>query len=291
MKKAGLTLTFLLLIIQPHSAPAIWGFFAHKEINRLAVYTLPEQMNTFFIKNIDYLEAHAVDADKRRYSDKKEAPRHYIDLDHYHPTKPFEEVPRRWQEAVDKFSEDTLVAYGILPWHIEHTYYRLVAAMEKGKKSLVLRLAADLGHYVGDAQVPLHCTKNYNGQLTGQKGIHALWETRLPSLFASDYDYWVGKAAYLPSVSTAVWEQIAESFSAKDSVLLVEKKLQNAFPSDRKHSFEENRQKVYSKEYALAYHEALDGMVEERMRSAILSLGNFWYSAWVDAGQPNMEEW
>ena len=41
----------------------------------------------------------------------------------------------------------------------------------------VLRTAADLGHYLADAHVPLHTTGNYNGQRTNQTGIHALWET------------------------------------------------------------------------------------------------------------------
>lgn len=289
--KIAATLSLLFLTIQPHSAPATWGFFAHKKINQLAVYTLPEQMNAFFLEHINYLKEHAIDADKRRYADPREAPRHYIDLDHYHSSKPFQVLPKSWKDAIAQFSEDTLIAYGILPWHIERTYYRLVEAMQKGEEKRVLRLAADLGHYVADAQVPLHCTKNYNGQLTGQKGIHALWETRLPKLFAFDYHYWVGKAAYEPHVSSSVWQQIESSFLAKDSVLLIEKQLQNTFPSDRRHSFEESSQKVYSEAYAIAYHQALDGMVQRKMQAAILSLGNLWYSAWIDAGQPDMQAW
>ena len=33
----------------------------------------------------------------------------------------------------------------------------------------------------------------------------------------------------------------------------------------------------------------LSGMVERRMRKSIISIGNLWYSAWVDAGQPILD--
>jgi hypothetical protein len=27
------------------------------------------------------------------------------------------------------------------------------------------------------------------------------------------------------------------------------------------------------------------------MRFSIVSIGSVWYSAWIDAGQPNMDDW
>jgi hypothetical protein len=101
-----------------------WGFFAHKKINQLAVFTLPPEMISFYKKNIDYLTAHAVDPDRRRYSNPAEPPRHYIDIDHYvspndsvgRGKNPFDSIPKQWKDAVKKYSEDTLNAYGIVPW-------------------------------------------------------------------------------------------------------------------------------------------------------------------------------
>lgn len=89
-------------------------------------------------------------------------------------------MPRKWNDAVEKYSEDTLLAYGIVTWHIQTVYNRLVKAFENHDVDCILKNSADLGHYVSDAHVPLHTTENYNGQLTGQKGIHAFWESRLP---------------------------------------------------------------------------------------------------------------
>ena len=268
-----------------------WGFYAHKRVNRYAVFTLPEELVGFYKKHIDHLTEHAVDADKSRYAIKEEAPRHYIDIDHY-GENPFQEMPKKWSDAVEKFSEDTLLAYGIVPWHIQKVYNRLVKAFEEKDIDYILKNSADLGHYVSDAHVPLHTTENYNGQLTNQKGIHAFWESRLPELFADDYDYLVGTAEYQYSVLDVAWKAVESSFNSLDSVLLFEKELSLEFEQDKQYSYEKRGTKtikVKSADYSLAYHTKLDGMVERRLKLSIISIGNLWYSAWVDAGQPIIE--
>jgi hypothetical protein len=205
-----------------------WGFYAHKRVNRYAVFTLPEELVGFYKKHIDHLTEHAVDADKRRYAIKEEAPRHYIDIDHYGENS-FQKMPRKWTDAVEKFSEDTLLAYGIVPWHIQTVYNRLVKAFEEKNIDYILKNSADLGHFVSDAHVPLHTTENYNDQLTNQKGIHAFWESRLPELFADDYDYLVGTAEYQYSVLDVAWKAVESSFNSLDSVLLFDKDLSLEF--------------------------------------------------------------
>jgi len=268
-----------------------WGFYAHKRVNRYAVFTLPEELVGFYKKHIDHLTEHAVDADKRRYAIKEEAPRHYIDIDHY-GENPFQVMPRKWTDAVEKFSEDTLLTYGIVPWHIQTVYNRLVKAFEEKDIDYILKNSADLGHYVSDAHVPLHTTENYNGQLTNQKGIHAFWESRLPELFADDYDYLVGTAEYQYSVLDVAWQAVESSFNALDSVLLFDKELSQEFEQDKQYSYEKRGTKtikVKSADFSLAYHTKLDGMVERRLRLSVSTIGNLWYSAWVDAGQPILE--
>ena len=62
---------------------------------------------------------------------------------------------------------------------------------------------------------------------------------------------------------------------------------------EKKYSFEQKGTKnvqVYSYDFSKAYHEQLDGMVERRMRVAIKAVGSYWYTAWVNAGQPNMKK-
>lgn len=270
-----------------------WGFFAHKEINRIAVFTLPGELFGFYKQHIEFITEHAVDPDKRRYAVTGEAERHFIDLDRYGDA-PLDSIPRRWEDACKKYSEDTLKAHGIVPWHIDVMVKRLTKAFRDEDFDRILRLSADLGHYIGDAHVPLHTTRNYNGQLTNQKGIHGFWESRLPELFNEGYDFFVGKARYIDNPLEYAWQTVAASFAAKDSVLLFEAELNSRYPADRKYSFE-NRgaslQRVYSREYSTEYHTLLDGMVERRMRSAIIGTGSLWFTAWVNAGQPDLSKW
>lgn len=270
-----------------------WGFFAHKEINRIATFTLPPELFGFYKSNIEFITEHAVDPDKRRYAVKDEAPRHFIDLDRYGKS-PLDSMPKTWEEAVKKYTADTLMAHGIVPWHIDVMVKRLSAAFRNGDYDRILRTSADLGHYIADAHVPLHTTRNYNGQLTNQKGIHGFWESRLPELFNDDYNFFVGKAVYVEDPLALAWTTVAESFAAKDSVLQFEAELNERFPSDRKYSYE-NRgaslMKVYSEEYSKAYSTMLDGMVERRMRKAIITVGSLWFTAWVNAGQPDLDQY
>ena len=282
---------FALLLLATAGICSSWGFFAHAKINRLAVFTLPPAMIKFYKNNISYLESHAVDPDKRRYTDTAEAARHYLDADHY-GLAPFDSIPPKWKDAVAKYSEDTLKAYGIVPWQIQKTYRYLVKALEERDSSKILKLSADLGHYVSDAHVPLHTTQNYNGQLTHQEGIHAFWESRLPELFSKRYDFFVGKAKYIENPLNEAWKILKNTNSYKDSVLLIEARLSAKFPSDRKYTFFERNGKVikdYSEKYSSAYHKALNGMIERQMQASILATGSFWYSAWVDAGQPELK--
>ncbi|MEM7102079.1 MAG: zinc dependent phospholipase C family protein [Bacteroidota bacterium] len=359
-----------------------WGFYGHRKINRMAVFTLPQDMIPFFKQNIEYITEHAIDPDKRRYATKHEAVRHYIDIDH-HGTFPFPDLPRNWTAALARYStilvvppgedtiklvtpeftrfsreevtlkgpgikvalnrdslvipkvdylvyfknnvlpqyyrddwnlsctqldtllglpgviascpqifiEDGLSEFGIIPWHLNKMYYQLVNAYQSGNPKRILRTVADFGHYVGDAHVPLHTTTNYNGQLTNQLGIHAFWETRLVELFSDEYDYFVGPAEYIENPNEVIWETILESHILVDSVLAIEKRLSKTFPQDQQFCFEQRLSstvRTQCTDYARAFHNELKGMVEDRFCKAIKTLGDLWYSAWVDAGQPNL---
>lgn len=266
-----------------------WGFFAHRKINRLAVFTLPPAMAGFYKKNLDYLTEAAVNPDRRRYAVAEEAPRHYIDLDEYGDSAVFK-LPRYWQQAVERFGEDTLNAHGILPWHINRVYYQLREAFLINDPERILRLSADLGHYVADAHVPLHTTRNYDGQLTNQAGVHGFWESRLPELFSDHFDLYVGPAQYMPNVQLAAWKMVGQSNAAVDSVLRFEQELNTTFKGS-KYSFESKGKqtvKVYSYEYAKKYDQMLKGMVARLFRNSIKATGDIWLTAWIDAGQPDL---
>lgn len=228
-----------------------WGFYAHYRINRLAVFALPGAMGGFYRANIDYITEHAISADKRRYVDSTEAPRHYLNADHY-GKNPFSKIPQNWDDAAIKYSADTLNKYGTLPWVIQFNYYRLVKAFKTHDTLAIINTSANLGHYIADAHVPLHLTQNYNGQLTGQTGIHALWESRLPELFGDHYGYYAGKARYIEDPLAEAFKICHRSFNEVDSVLRFERILNRSFPADKKF-IQERRGNRQVKEYSVAY--------------------------------------
>lgn len=267
-----------------------WGFFAHHKINRLAVFTLPIDMIGFYKNNIQYITKKASNPDMRRYIIKEEAARHYIDVDVYGDSAVYK-MPRYWKEAVAKYTEDTLMAYGIVPYHIEKISKRLTRAFMKKNADAILRLSADIGHYIGDSNVPLHTTENYNGQLTNQYGIHGFWESRLPELFSGDYDLLIGTAKYVENIQLRAWDAVISAHEALDSVLLFEKKLTEDFPKNHKYGFEERgtvTMRTHSFKFSKAYHKMLDGMVERRMKASIKMVGDIWYTCWVNAGSPDL---
>ena len=374
----GLLFLGIFFLSNSFTASEEWGFWGHRKINRMAVFTLPGEVAGFYKKHIEYITEHAVDPDKRRYATRHEAVRHYIDIDHW-GSFPFDNIPRDWNTALmqhlefslinqqgdtcnyrlrtsiipypsdskrlvfrsvtcgdryrisagkfKQFFEDKILPqyyeedwkmdctdwqrltgqvvdcqeiipkehfseYGILPYHLLAMQRRLTKAFEAKDIDRILRLSAEMGHYIGDAHVPLHTTENYNGQLTDQIGIHAFWESRLPELFADDsYDFFVGKADYIEDPQSYYWEVVLASHQLVDSVLSIEKYLSENYPEDQQFCFEErlNRTiRTQCTEYARAYHNRMNGMVESRMRAAIQSIGSSWFTAWVDAGQPNL---
>jgi hypothetical protein len=187
---------------------------------------------------------------------------------------------------------DNFSGYGILPYHLESMQRRITRAFVAEDSDAILRLCAEMGHYVGDAHVPLHTTENYNGQMTGQTGIHAFWESRLPELFADEqYDYFVGKAEYIENPREYYWNIVLKSNSLVDSVLRTEQRLRETFPVDQQMCFDERLGrtiKTQCAEFAAAWDQEMQGMVEERFRAAIQSIGSVWYTCWVDAGQPDL---
>lgn len=373
----------LLLLSTSFKSNIDWGFFAHRRINRLAVFTLPIELIPFYKRHIDYITQEAIAPDKRRYVVPTEGIRHYIDLDTW-GNLPFSDLPRNIVEAQQKYMEvivlneqkdslrlfgqwmrtddagnwqlthpknalffkqkkvfidqedyadffyqklynalyeseweidcqtleayferydiplickkaiavDTFAKHGVLPYNLIRLQRSLTQSMKDKNRDRILRISADMGHYIADAHVPLHTTSNYNGQQTNQKGIHAFWETRLPELFADQgYDFFVGPATYINNPVEYYWQIVLHSHALVPEVLNIEQTLSKQFPSSQQNCFE-NRgtsglQKVPCKAYATAYHEALKGQVEQQMRSAIHTLGSAWYTAWIDAGQPD----
>jgi len=350
---------FLALFIMLSASTAffdVWGFYGHRLINRMAVFTVPTPLFAFYKSNLDYVQAHAVDPDKRRYGSPVEAGRHYIDLDmwnDYDPKTlrdPFLDVLLTFAkiERIDKASGENIETYdglvlpqwypdylvdqyqllrdstsshlydligdgsftfdidstvrivvtdqfalhGYVPYHLLFYQNSLTRAFEQVDVPRILRISAEMGHYIADAHVPLHTTVNYNGQLTGQDGIHAFWETRIPELFAeSEYDFFLAKASYIEDKAEYFWNIIQDSHSRVDEVLSIEKELAKEYSVDQQYCYEDRNgrsMRIECQEFARAYQDRMQGMVEERMVQSMQAVGSSWYTAWIDAGKPDL---
>jgi hypothetical protein len=293
MQKFYKSFFLIVLLMSIYVKAHCWGFYGHQRINYLSVFLLPPEMLVLYKPNIDFLVEHSVDPDKRRYAVKEEGPRHFIDLDFY-GKYPFPDLPRKYDSAVAKFGEDTVQSQGIVPWHIQIMLKRLTAAFRENNYSKIMKNSAEIGHYIADSHVPLHANSNHNGQYTNQKGIHGFWESRVPELLAEkEWDFMIGKAVYIKDPAKYIWERVMESSRASDTVLAVEKELTKQFSADKKYSFEDRKGKTirqYSTAFTKAFDKKLNGMVERRMRLSIFSIASFWYTAWVNAGQPDLKK-
>ncbi|GAB2959473.1 hypothetical protein GCM10027048_28600 [Hymenobacter coalescens] len=289
MKKALLSLALVLLV--PAMSPG-WGFFAHRTITQVAVYTLPGSMQNFYFRHMPQLVRQCTAPDERRNDDPTEESKHYIDMDHF-GDNPFGLMPKAYEKAVAKYTADTLKKYGTVPWVVLEVKDRLTQAFKEGDTTAIVALSADLDHYVADAFVPLHTTENYDGQLTKQQGIHSLWESKLPELFISQYKLDSEKAEYLKDPQAAIWKVVQESYGFLGATFDIEAELNKKFTTEKKYTYSHKYGKTrrsYSDEFAKEYNKKVGGHVAYRLKGAPTMVASFWYTAWKDAGSPDLDK-
>lgn len=272
-----------------------WGIVGHERINKAAVMALPKSLQVFFYNHIDFITQESTVPDLRKYilQDKAEGPRHYFDMENFGSVDSF---PKTMAEAKKKYDDKFLSKNGTLPWHIQEMMGKLTQAFKDKRKSEILFIAADLGHYIADAHMPLHTSDNHDGQFTDQKGIHALWESRLPELFVKDYKFTVAPAHYYEDVNKATWDLIKDTHSLVPALLAADKGLRTSLPTnqifvtDTEGNIVKNKYNgvKYTDEYAGKFNTALNGMVESQMKKAVTATASFWYTAWVNAGKPDL---
>jgi hypothetical protein len=299
MKRKILSIFALIVMVASASMVFAWGVWGHEHANHGAVFALPEGMRKFFYNHIDFITQEATVPDLRKYTlgDKVEGQRHYIDLEDYGFTN-LDSAPRTLKDAAAKYNEKTLQEQGILPWYIQEMTSKLTDAFKSKRRNEILFLAGDLGHYLADANMPLHTSNNHDGQLTKQKGIHSFWESQLPEYFGSNYHLNVKDAVYLKDVTAASWDIIKHSHSLADSLLTIERNVMASFPENKLYKKDSSGniaknifgRTVFSDDFAAAYHKALGGMVESQLQHAIQDIANFWYTAWVNAGKPDLNQ-
>lgn len=282
----------LLLIVIIPVLISSWGFLAHKSLQQVSIYVLPSELGIFFFANQDYLVAHSIRPDVRRRDDKTEDPKHYLDMDapifgpNYRTA-----IPHDFSEAIRKYSVDSLKKEGLVPWEVNRIYKRLVYSFQHNLKDSVLFYAADLGHYVADAHVPLHTTRNHDGQLTNQKGIHVLWESLVPEEFIRNYQFnKVPAVSYIKNPQDFIFQILLESHDMLPEVYKTELAIRSEMGEEKSFMLVDRggrKLQYYTKDFIRAYGNRLGTSIESRMLLASNRVASFWFSAWKDAGSPS----
>jgi len=277
MRIAVLGLVTALLVV-PSPADA-WGFEAHKFIVARAIDILPEPLRPFFEANRAFIVERSIDPDLWRNAGfTEEPPNHFLDFDAYGPY-PFAGLPRDYDEAVKKYGIDELKENGLLPWRTHEIAGRLIRGFESLRKngqyaqSDIRFFSAIIGHYVADAHVPLHAVLNYNGQMTGQTGLHNRWEDELFLRYQKRLSIKPAPLKPIRHERDFVFDTLRESSQLAAEVLAADKE------AIGNHA-------VYDDRYFETFFARTRPLLEKRLNDAITAVASIITSAWEQAGKP-----
>lgn len=269
-------------------APAFgWGKKGHEMVNKLAIRVAPAEIKAFYQKHEKDIVAKAMDADAAKRVTGCEDVFHFIDLDQFGDPKNY---PRSIDEGVKKHGLDAFTRSGLLPWRVKEVFEQLVAAWKAKDIEKIVSLSAWMGHYAGDAHVPLHACANYDGQLTGNDGVHARFETNM--IDAYDFEKAVvpllGEAKEVADPFEATFAIAQDSLSHVAAVIKADTEATSKEPGlkpGRNGKLPVPRSEAYYKEM----YEKLHELAERRLAKAATWAASLWYSAWLKAGKPAIE--
>ena len=259
---------FFLIVISfiSYSSSAFgWGQAGHKIINQS--FTIHYPIDTlWFAQYTAYYAAHASDADNRKSQDPNESPRHFIDIDYY-PEFHSTWFPHDLDSLIAEYGSSTVYNNGVLPWAIKSDYDSLVTFLKNHDTTNANRVIADLGHYIGDAHQPLHCTETYN-----RKGVHSRYETNMINDYLNQITITPDTAYYIPNVLDFAFQVI---YYSNTKVQMI---------SDADDSATTAAGGTSSSLYYQIMWSRLDTMTISQLQDASVSLASLVYSAWIDAG-------
>jgi hypothetical protein len=248
-----------------------WGERGHTLINAAAVENLPEPLRSYFQARKAYWLEHAIDPDLLARDDASERPHHYTDLD---ADDIFPFLNFRRQFVVERAGPTHWqLAHGDSVWQIERFTLRLAESFRRRRWREVDREAIFAAHYAADLTQPLHTVKNYDGQLTGQAGIHARFETDLANALADAWQLRPRPATFEPDLRARIFQEMMASFSSSSIV----------FASDHIAVFGRS---YLDPQYTAKFYELSGPLAEKRLEAGASFVSTLWYTAWVRAGKP-----
>jgi hypothetical protein len=271
----------LAAVLAVPTAADAWGFEAHRFIVSRAIDMLPEPIRPFFEANRAFIVERAIDPDLWRIAGfSEEPPNHFLDFDAY-GKYPFNDLPRAYDEALKKHGIDTLRENGLLPWRTHEIAGRLIRGFEslhrngQYARSDIRYFSAIIGHYVADAHVPLHAVLNYNGQLTGQTGLHNRWEDDLFVRYQKQLAINPAPLRRIQNERDYIFETLLESSQLVAALLAADKEAIG------------NRD-AYDDQYFETFFASTRPALEKRLSDSISGVASIIVSAWEQAGKPEL---
>jgi hypothetical protein len=273
---------FVVLTLLP--APAFaWGLVGHRLIMARAIDLLPPELKPFFVKHRDEIVVRAVDPDTWRVAGWPENAHHFLDFGVPEYGKPpFTELPRDYDAALQKFGRSTLERNGLLPWRLAEFFGQLRRGFEGfGRQSAfattdVILFSASMSHYIQDAHQPFHGTDNYDGQLTGQRGIHARFETNLIERFQSRLTLNPPAPKPITAPRDESFRVLIDSYDLVDGILQADKTAVAG-------------KETYDDDYYEKLFAAVKPVIDRRISAAISATASLIMGAWEAAGRPTLK--
>jgi hypothetical protein len=272
----------VLALLVPSARVGAWGFEAHKFVMDRAIALLPAEIKPLFDANRAAVVERAIDPDTWQNAgyDDLESPHHFLDLDWEGYGKyPYPDLPRDYTAAIATFGKARIDQNGTLPWRVEEMYGNLRRAFEAyGRRGAfgrydILHSAAWLAHYVSDAHVPFHAVVNYDGQLTGQHGIHARFESLLFERYQAQLTIAPKPMAPIRNPRDFIFETVIAGTQLVPPILKSD--LDAIGTRD-----------VYDDAYYAAFFKANRGVLERRVNESIAAVAAMIAGAWEAAGRP-----
>lgn len=273
---AAVTAVMLTIVAGTPAPASAWGFEAHKYIMARTIPLLPAQIRPFFLKFQTTIVEHAIDPDLWRTAGwEVEPPRHFLDMDAYGPY-PFPNFPRDRDEAIKRYGADFVTKNGEVPWRAAEIYQKLVEAFRQTapySRDNIKFFSSVLTHYVSDAHVPFHAVVNYDGQLTGQFGIHSRFETELFERNRGTLRVIPKPVIPIANARDFMFDTLIASFPLAQTVLDADK------------AAVEGRE-VYDDHYFTTFFGKARPIMERRLAEAITGSASMITAAWIEAGRP-----
>jgi len=262
----------LLLVLATLPVPGLaWGDRGHKLINAAAVENLPEPLRSYFLARKEYLVEHSIDPDLLAPDDASERAHHYTDLD---ADDSFPFLNLRRQFVVERAGPTPRqLTHGDSIWQIERFTLRLADSLQRRRWQDADHNAVFAAHYAADLTQPLHTLMNYDGQLTGQRGVHTRFETDLVNALADGWRLEPRPAIFEPDLRARIFQEMIASFSHRNVI----------FASDRMAVSGRN---YLDPQYSAMFFKLAGPLAEKRLEAGASFVSSLWYTAWVRAGKP-----